>query len=299
MAFAASALIFGSLVLLIAWFARSRNHMEDRVRELSGERRALIEKDDPFSQRVMMPAVHGFTTRLLAYMPTSMVSRARTWLMISDSSMSLGTFMSIVLVTSTAAPGALFLLLSAQAGGVPSGNIVLLVPIVAAFGFLAPMMLLRRRAKNRQMAFWKALPDSLDLLTTCVEAGLSLDFAFQRVAERQRGPVGFEFSRMLREKALGQTRKEALSAMAARIDLPDVSVFVNSVIQAETLGTSIGQVLRTQSRQMRMRRRQRAEQVARRAAPKMVFPLVFFVMPSLFIVILGPIIINAYQVLRG
>ncbi|MHB8377793.1 MAG: hypothetical protein ACYDEB_12690, partial [Dehalococcoidia bacterium] len=73
MAFVSSALIFGSLVLLIAWFARSRNHMEDRVRELSGERRALIEKDDPFSQRVMMPAVHGFTTRLLAYMPTSMV----------------------------------------------------------------------------------------------------------------------------------------------------------------------------------------------------------------------------------
>ncbi|MDE3097144.1 MAG: type II secretion system F family protein [Chloroflexota bacterium] len=299
MAFASSVLVFGSLILLIAWYARSRNDMEDRVRELSQERRARIEKDDPFSQRVMMPAVHGFTTRLLAVMPTSMVSRARTWLMISESSMSLGTFMSIVLVTTTAIPGALFLMLAAQAGGVPSGRVVLLVPIVAAFGFLAPMMLLRRRAKNRQMAFWKALPDSLDLLTTCVEAGLSLDFAFQRVAERQRGPVGSEFSRMLREKALGQTRKEALTAMAERIDLPDVSVFVNSVIQAETLGTSIAQVLRAQSRQMRMRRRQRAEQVARRAAPKMVFPLVFFVMPSLFIVILGPIIINAYQVLRG
>jgi len=161
------------------------------------------------------------------------------------------------------------------------------------------MMILRRRAKNRQTAFWKALPDSLDLLTTCVEAGLSLDFAFQRVAERQRGPVGDEINRMLREKALGQTRKEALTAMAERIDLPDVNVFVNSVIQAETLGTSIGQVLRIQSRQLRIRRRQRAEQVARQAAPKMVFPLVFFIMPNLFIVILGPIVINAYNVLRG
>ena len=100
---------------------------------------------------------------------------------------------------------------------------------------------------------------------------------------------------MLREKAVGQTRREALTAMADRIDLPDVNVFVNSVIQAETLGTSIGQVLRIQSRQLRVRRRQRAEQMARQAAPKMVFPLVFFVMPSLFVVILGPVVINALK----
>jgi len=176
---------------------------------------------------------------------------------------------------------------------------MMLVFGVAFFGFLGPMMLLRRAAKNRQNAFWRALPDSLDLLTTCVEAGLSLDFAFQRVADRQRGPVGEEVSRMLREKALGQTRREALTAMAERVDLPDVNVFVNSVIQAETLGTSIGQVLRTQARQLRIRRRQRAEQVARQAAPKMVFPLVFFVLPSLFIVVIGPIAINALDVVNN
>jgi tight adherence protein C len=166
-------------------------------------------------------------------------------------------------------------------------------------GFVLPMMLLRRRAKNRQNAFWKALPDSMDLLTTCVEAGLSLDFAFQRVAERQEGPVGEEISRMLREKALGQTRKEALMGMAERVDLQDVHVFVNSVVQAETLGTSIAQVLRIQARQLRIRRRQRAEQVARQAAPKMVFPLVFFVMPSLFIVVLGPIVLGALEKLNS
>jgi tight adherence protein C len=104
---------------------------------------------------------------------------------------------------------------------------------------------------------------------------------------------------MLREKAMGQTRREALTAMADRMDLPDLNVLVNSVIQAEALGTSIGQVLRIQSRQLRTRRRQRAEQAARQAAPKMIFPLVFFIMPNLFIVILGPIIINAFDVLGG
>jgi tight adherence protein C len=299
MAFFSAVLVFGALVLFILWYARSRNRMEDRIQELTNERRALAEQDDPFTQRVMFPVVHGFTTRVLDFMPTSLVSRSRKWLTISDSSMSLGTFMSIVLVTSTGIPAAIFLLIWSGSGGSPSGRELLLVPAAIAIGLLGPMMLLRRRAKNRQSAFWKALPDSMDLLTTCVEAGLSLDFAFQRVAERMRGPVGDEVARMLREKALGQTRREALAAMADRIDLPDVNVFVNSIIQAETLGTSVGQVLRTQSRQLRTRRRQRAEQVARQAAPKMVFPLVFFVMPSLFVVILGPIVINAYQVLRG
>jgi tight adherence protein C len=179
------------------------------------------------------------------------------------------------------------------------GTWVWFTPVIAVFGLLLPMMLLRRRAKNRQEKFWKALPDSLDLLTTCVEAGLSLDFAFQRVAERQKGPVGQEVGRMLREKALGQTRREALTTMAERIDLPDVNVFINSIIQAETLGTSVAAVLRTQARQLRMRRRQRAEQLARQAAPKMVFPLVFFILPSLFIVVLGPIIINAVEEFGG
>ena len=207
------------------------------------------------------------------------------------------TFLGIVLVTTTLPPALMLMMVLAASEGSPPPFGLLMVFGAGLFGFLAPVMLLRRRAKNRQIAFWKALPDSLDLLTTCVEAGLSLDFAFQRVAERQTGPVGVEISRMLREKALGQTRKEALTAMAERVDLPDVNVFVHSVIQAETLGTSIAQVLRTQARQLRTRRRQRAEQVARQAAPKMVFPLVFFVLPSLFIVVLGPIVINALDAL--
>jgi tight adherence protein C len=207
--------------------------------------------------------------------------------------------MTIVLVASVGLPAGYFAVLWSSTGGDPDGRALALTAVVALFGLLAPMMILRRRAKNRQSRFSKALPDSLDLLTTCVEAGLSLDFAFQRVSERQRGAVGDEISRMLREKALGQTRREALLALADRIDLPDVNVFVNSVIQAETLGTSVAQVLRIQSRQLRVRRRQHAEQVARQAAPKMVFPLVFCIMPSLFIVMLGPIIINAVQTLQN
>ena len=285
--------VFGSVALLGLWYARSKNIMEDRVRALSAHRRAMVEQEDPFTQRVMFPAVHGVTTWFIDLLPTSLIARSRKWLIISNSEMSLGTFMSIVLVTTTLFPALYFIFMLGSAGSI--GTWVLFTPIIAFFGFLLPMMLLRRRATNRQEKFWKALPDSLDLLTTCVEAGLSLDFAFQRVAERQKGPVGEEVGRMLREKALGQTRKEALTTMADRIDLPDVNVFINSIIQAETLGTSVSAVLRTQARQLRMRRRQRAEQLARQAAPKMVFPLVFFILPSLFIVVLGPIVINAVE----
>jgi tight adherence protein C len=167
-----------------------------------------------------------------------------------------------------------------------------------AMGVGGPFMLLRRAAKNRQSQIWKSLPSALDLMTTCVEAGLSLDFALQRVAERYKGPLSDEITRMLREVGMGKTRREGLIDMAERVDLPDLFTFVNSIVQAETLGTSVGQVLRVQAAQMRMRRRQRAEQIARQAPVKMVFPLVFFLMPSLFIVTIGPVILNVIKAFR-
>jgi tight adherence protein C len=135
----------------------------------------------------------------------------------------------------------------------------------------------------------------LDLMTTCVEAGLSLDFALQRVSERYQGPFSEEIQRVLREIALGKTRRQALLDMAERVDLPDLMTFVNSIVQAEALGTSIGTVLRVQASEMRRKRRQHAEQVARQAPVKMVFPLVFFLMPSLFIVTIGPVALSVIK----
>ena len=117
----------------------------------------------------------------------------------------------------------------------------------------------------------------------------------QRVAERYKGPLAEELHRVLREIAMGKTRREALIDMAERVDLPDLETFVNSIVQAETLGTSVGQVLRVQASELRRKRRQHAEQVARQAPVKMVFPLVFFLIPCLFIVTLGPVVLNVMQ----
>jgi tight adherence protein C len=246
-----------------------------------------------------MPAAHAVLDRFTQLLPTALIGRLRRWLLVSNSEMGLPRFLGIALAAAVLLPVAYLALLAIGTGAAPTPRALIAVPFITAFGLVFPMLVLRRRAVDRQEKILKALPDSLDLLTTCVEAGLSLDYAFQRVAERQAGPVADEINRMLREKALGQTRKEALTAMAERIDLPDVNVFVQSVIQAETMGTGISSVLRTQSRQLRIRRRQRAEQGAQTAGPKMVFPLVLFVMPSLFIVILGPVVISAWDGLGG
>ncbi len=284
-----------SVFLFVLWYMRSKSQMEVRVRSLAEQQRLVVETQDPFSQRVAFPVVDGLVNFLMAILPTALITRARKWLIIAGDKTGLSQFLTVVLVTSTAIPGAYFVLAWIATSGSPSFAALFPIPFLGALGLGLPFLVLRRAAKNRQRTIWRSLPGAIDLMTTCVEAGLSLDFALQRVAERYKGPLSDEINRMLREVGLGKTRREGLLDMAERVNLPDLTTFLNSIVQAETLGTSVGQVLRAQAVQMRMRRRQHAEQVARQAPVKMVFPLVFFLMPSLFIVTIGPVILNVIQ----
>jgi tight adherence protein C len=283
----------GSVFLFVVWYVRSKTSMEARVRGLAEQQRIVVEYQAPFTQRVAFPAVDGLVNVLANVLPTSLITKARRWLVIAGDTTALSQFLTLVLVTSTLLPGAYFIVAWIASDGELSAGAIVPIPILAAVGFFGPFMLLRRIAKNRQKTIWRSMPNALDLMTTCVEAGLSLDFALQRVAERYKGPLADEVNRMLREIGLGKTRREALTDMAERVEIPDMMTFVNSIVQAETLGTSVGQVLRVQASQMRMKRRQHAEQVARRAPIKMVFPLVFCFIPSLFIVTIGPVVLNA------
>ncbi|HEY7467502.1 MAG TPA: type II secretion system F family protein, partial [Dehalococcoidia bacterium] len=147
----------------------------------------------------------------------------------------------------------------------------------------------------RQKEILKSLPDAFDLITTCVEAGLGLEAALARVAEKTAGAFGEELHLMLRDVALGKLRRDALKEMGERVGLADLTTFINAVVQAESMGTSIAAVLRVQADQMRMKRRQRAEQQAQAAPIKMMFPLVMFIFPTMFIVILGPAGIQIYE----
>lgn len=283
----------GAVFLFVLWFVRSKGTMEARVRGLAEQQRLVVEYQGPFTQRVAFPMIDSLVRFLANILPTSLITRAKKWLVVAGDKTALTQFLTLVIVTSTLLPAVYFMFAWIATGGDLSTRAIVPIPILAAIGFFAPFFVLRRQALNRQKTIWRSLPNALDLMTTCVEAGLSLDFALQRVAERYRGPLADEINRTLREIGLGKTRREGLADMAARADLPDLMTFVNSIIQAETLGTSVGQVLRVQAMQLRMRRRQKAEQTARRAPIKMVFPLVFCFIPSLFIVMIGPVVLNA------
>jgi tight adherence protein C len=182
--------------------------------------------------------------------------------------------------------------------GVGSPIKLILVPLGgAAAGFYLPDLLLYNAGLKRQQNIRKTLPDALDMLTVCVEAGLGFDAAVAQVARKTDGPVAAEFARMLQEMQFGLPRVDALRAMVDRATAPELRVFVSALVQAAELGIPIAAVLREQSHEMRLKRRQRAEEQAQKVPVKILFPLMLFLMPALFIVILGPGVINIYHTL--
>jgi tight adherence protein C len=167
--------------------------------------------------------------------------------------------------------------------------------IAAALGFFLPQLWLSEQIKKRQTEVRKAMPDALDLLTICVEAGLGFDAAMSNVAQKWDNELSMAFGRAIREVQLGKVRREALKTMAERIDLAEMTSFVAAIIQSEQLGVSMAKILRIQAEQMRMKRRQYAEELAHQAPVKMLIPMIVFIFPSIFIVLMTP---AALQIMR-
>ena len=167
---------------------------------------------------------------------------------------------------------------------------VLLAIALGGLGYYLPIVWLGRRTRQRQSALLRALPDGLDMLNICVGAGLGFDAALSRVSEQWQTPLADEFNRVVAEIRLGKTRRQALLDLARRTEVMELENFVATIVQADQLGVSIAKVLRTQAEQMRILRRQRAEEQARQASIKLLFPLVFMIFPSLLAVLLGPAI---------
>ena len=160
--------------------------------------------------------------------------------------------------------------------------------VTFAIGLFLPYILLQQKITKRKIALQQELPDVLDLLTVSVEAGLGFDGALVKLSEKMKGQMVDEFNRMLQEIRIRVSRKDALRALAERCDVQDISLFTGALIQADQLGVSISKVLRIQSLDMREKRKQRAEEQGMKAPIKMLFPLVFFIFPTLLIVLLGP-----------
>jgi tight adherence protein C len=178
-------------------------------------------------------------------------------------------------------------------------TVIGLLAAASVLGYLAPNIVLYQAGYNRREQMRRELPDALDLLTISVEAGLAFDAALSHVARNTTGPLADEFFRVLQEMQIGLGRSEAMRALTDRTDLPELRGFVTSMVQADTFGIPIANVLRVQSKEMRVKRSQRAEELAQKVPVKILFPLIFCILPALFVVILGPAAIRIIDSLAG
>jgi tight adherence protein C len=276
---------------LLLWAAGSRGvSAETRLKQLTPTRRTF--NDATFGERVVIPVLSGFTQFLMEMLPHAFVYRISRQLVTAGRPLSTQTFFLVAIMTATLLPGGLLVAAMSTGNGTLSPLVAAAITLTFACGLLLPFAWLRRRVRTRKFTIWKSLADAFDLITVSVEAGLGLDAALRHVSEKLHGPLADEIRQMLREVGMGRPRREALEDMAQRIDVRELEGFVNAVIQAEQLGTSLGRVLRSQAAALRVRRRQRAEEIARKAPVKMVFPLVLCLMPAFFIVVLGPIFVR-------
>jgi tight adherence protein C len=172
--------------------------------------------------------------------------------------------------------------------GLPLIRVVIITGLLASFGYVLPNILLYNAGQKRAKLMRNALPDAIDLLTVSVEAGLGFDSAVSRVALNTTGPLSQEFSRLLQEMQLGVGRTEAMRAMSERSSIQDLKSFCMAMVQADSLGIPIGRVLRVQSSEMRVKRRQRAEEKAQQVPVRIMIPLVLFILPCLFLIVMGP-----------
>ena len=292
MEYLAAATVFAAVFLLLLSLQGGDSAVRARLEGLRQQPQPdQSEEQLTLSQRIFAPLTQSLVLQLKRLLPTKMLDGLQRKLVTAGDPMTLNGFLTFQLITA----GAFFLLPTLIIG---SGMMQVSMKSLAFFigfslvGVALPHLWLRSRVSQRQTRIVKSLPDSFDLITTCAEAGLGLDAALARVAEKVEGPFADELGRMLRDIALGKMRREALRELGERTGVPDIVSFVNAIIQAESMGSSIGTVLRVQADQLRVRRRQRAEEKAYKAPIKMIFPLVLCIFPTLFIVILGPAVIT-------
>src|SRR4051794_35591159 len=247
---------------------------------------------EPLGTRMLRPVLRGVLRVGHRFWPTGYAENVRKKLVIAGRPErdSLDRFLALRVLTIGAIPlfGVFTFGVLPHHGRMP----MMMFLGFAAISVLGPDVILNRRMEDRQNEIRKRLPDILDLLTISVEAGLGFDQALDRTIANVPGPMSDEFARMLGETRAGHSRAEALKALDERTDVAEVRSFVLALLQADTFGVSIGRVLRSQADEMRIRRRQSAQERAQKAPVKMLIPMVFCIFPALFVVVIGPAIIN-------
>jgi len=291
----AAFMIFLSVLLIMLGIASPRpaDDVEARLVEYGGRPVTLeeIELAQPFTRRVLVPMINASGRFASRFTPqrTMEATRHKLELAGNPNNWSPAQFVGVRGLAALLLGGLTFVLTMLSTVGALQR--ILFVLVMGVLGFMLPSIWLSRRIRRRQHEIVKTLPDAIDLLTISVEAGLPFDGAMQRVADKWDNEISRAFGRVLTEMRVGKSRRDALRDLSDRTDVPDVTSFVAALIQADQLGISIAKVLRIQSEQMRIKRRQRAEEKAHQAPVKMLIPMTFLIFPSIWIVILGPAII--------
>jgi tight adherence protein C len=291
-------IVFAALTAALAVFvgvytlaspARPRaiaNRLGQWDRESSHDREAMLAA--PFATRVGQPVasrVRRFLSRLL---PSSMVNGIEARLLQAGEPVALQPFLAMQLAA--VGIGVVWIVFGVAGG---ASGILLLVVLASGLAIsVLPLYWLRLKVMARKKAILKALPDAVDLIVTTVEAGLAIDAALAEVGHETRGPLGEELRLTVRETTLGRSRRDALLRLIDRTQVPELKTFVQAIVQAEQTGIPIGQVLRTQAAQIRLKKRQWAESEAQRAPVKMIIVLVVLVLPCMLMMIMGPAIMR-------
>jgi tight adherence protein C len=254
-----------------------------------------LELQQPFLERTLRPLAARLSGAVARVTSQSFSERTEKRLALAGhpGNLRVADWLGIKAIGSVLGAAILFVLFGLLGGNLTLGLMSGLAGLLA--GYILPEFWLGGRVRRRQHLILLQIPDALDLLTISVRAGLGFDGALGKVVEKLKGPLTDEFRRALAEIRVGKTRREALRDIVPRTEVPALTNFIGAIIQAEQLGVSISKVLQVQSEQLRIERRQRAEEQAAKAPIKMLFPLVGCIFPSLFIVILGPAIILIVQ----
>ena len=291
-------IIIGGAILLVLIGLRDSGDradpLQDRLAEFAsrGETATLeeIELSQPISERVILPAARKFGEFATRFTPQNALQDTAQKLELAGNPRGMDPTLFLATRFFAAVGIFAFLVFIFAIGNVdwPWSQRILIIGGFSLFGFFLPNLLLQSRINRRQKEIRKAMPDALDLLTICVEAGLGFDGAMAKVNEKWENELALAFGRVLREIQLGKLRREALRDMADRIGISEMTSFVAAIIQSEQLGVSMAKVLRIQSDQMRLKRRQAAEEEAHKAPIKMLFPMVLLIFPTILIILLGP-----------
>ena len=299
LAIGVAALAAGAILLIVFGLAGSSpvDPVQARLTQLGTMQAKNLEELElqaPFIERTLRPFAACLSGRMSRMASTSFSDRTEKRLALAGNpgDLRVADWLGIKAI-GAAVGGVLFFFLFGVVGllGFPFPINYMFGIIGLLFGYTIPEFWLGGRVKKRQKAILLMIPDTLDLLTISVRAGLGFDAALGKVVEKLKGPLSEEFRRAMAEVRVGKARRDALRDIVPRTEVPPLTNFIGAIIQAEQLGVSISKVLQVQSEQLRIERRQRAEEAAAKAPIKMLFPLVGCIFPSMFIVILGPAII--------